>query len=165
MEVKKVVANFDQERGLALLVNMERIRAFEEQALLAAERDKLGAERVHDLVQPRPPRLVEQRRDRALLGAVVEERLHLLVARHDARLRVAVLLEHELERLPVDEHLHAFDAAIPAGPQARRAALVAPRLQLAAALLQHQPRRRRHAKGGGNGCTERSIRATAIAHK
>ena len=47
MEVKKVVANFDQERGLALLVNMERIRAFEEQALLAAERDKLVLGAIH----------------------------------------------------------------------------------------------------------------------
>ena len=42
-----MVANFDQERGLALLVNMERIRAFEEQALLAAERDKLVLGAIH----------------------------------------------------------------------------------------------------------------------
>ena len=42
-----MVANFDQKRGLALLVNMERIRAFEEQALLAAERDKLVLGAIH----------------------------------------------------------------------------------------------------------------------
>ena len=42
-----VVANFDQERGLTLLANMERIRAFEEQALLAAERDKLVLGAIH----------------------------------------------------------------------------------------------------------------------
>ena len=36
---------------------------------------------------------------------VVEQRLHLLGARHDERARVAVLLHRILERLPVLEHL------------------------------------------------------------
>ena len=36
---------------------------------------------------------------------VVEEGLHLLRRGDDARARVAVLFEHELERLPVGEHL------------------------------------------------------------
>ena len=34
-------ANFDRERGVTLLATMERIRAFEENAVLAAERDKI----------------------------------------------------------------------------------------------------------------------------
>ena len=38
---------FDSERGRALLVMMERIRAFEEQACLAAERDKLVLGAIH----------------------------------------------------------------------------------------------------------------------
>ena len=39
--------NFDRERGIALLTTMERIRAFEEQAILAAERDKLVLGAIH----------------------------------------------------------------------------------------------------------------------
>ncbi len=39
--------NFDTARGLALLTMMERIRAFEEQAILAAERDKLVLGAIH----------------------------------------------------------------------------------------------------------------------
>jgi len=39
--------NFDTARGLALLTTMERIRAFEEQAVLAAERDKLVLGAIH----------------------------------------------------------------------------------------------------------------------
>jgi len=40
-------ANYDIGRGLALLTMMERIRAFEEQACLAAERDKLVLGAIH----------------------------------------------------------------------------------------------------------------------
>ena len=40
-------ANFDRERGLKLLTTMERIRAFEEHAVLAAERDKLVLGAIH----------------------------------------------------------------------------------------------------------------------
>ncbi len=39
--------NFNQDRGIALLKTMERIRAFEEQACLAAERDKLVLGAIH----------------------------------------------------------------------------------------------------------------------
>ena len=39
--------NFNRDRGLALLTVMERIRAFEEQACLAAERDKLVLGAIH----------------------------------------------------------------------------------------------------------------------
>ena len=42
-----VPANFDRERALALLRMMERIRAFEEQACLAAQRDKLVLGAIH----------------------------------------------------------------------------------------------------------------------
>ena len=40
-------SNFDRERGLKLLTIMERIRAFEENAVLAAERDKLVLGAIH----------------------------------------------------------------------------------------------------------------------
>ena len=40
-------ANFDRERGVKLLTLMERIRAFEENAVLAAERDKLVLGAIH----------------------------------------------------------------------------------------------------------------------
>ena len=40
-------ANFDRERGVKLLTTMERIRAFEENAVLAAERDKLVLGAIH----------------------------------------------------------------------------------------------------------------------
>ena len=39
--------NFDRERGVKLLTTMERIRAFEENAVLAAERDKLVLGAIH----------------------------------------------------------------------------------------------------------------------
>ena len=39
--------NYDLDRGMALLTMMERIRAFEEQACLAAERDKLVLGAIH----------------------------------------------------------------------------------------------------------------------
>ena len=39
--------NFDRERGVKLLTVMERIRAFEESAVLAAERDKLVLGAIH----------------------------------------------------------------------------------------------------------------------
>ena len=39
--------NFDRERGVKLLTLMERIRAFEENAVLAAERDKLVLGAIH----------------------------------------------------------------------------------------------------------------------
>jgi len=42
-----VAANYDRERGLALLTMMERIRAFEEQACLAGERDGLVLGAIH----------------------------------------------------------------------------------------------------------------------
>ena len=41
------IENFNTDRGLALLTVMERIRAFEEQACLAAERDKLVLGAIH----------------------------------------------------------------------------------------------------------------------
>ena len=39
--------NYDRDRGLALLTMMERIRAFEEQACLAGERDGLVLGAIH----------------------------------------------------------------------------------------------------------------------
>ena len=44
---KMVTGNFNQERGFAFLVNMYRVRAFEEQAIMAAERDKLVLGAIH----------------------------------------------------------------------------------------------------------------------
>ncbi len=42
-----VTSNFNHDRGIAFLANMYRIRAFEEQAILAAERDKLVLGAIH----------------------------------------------------------------------------------------------------------------------
>ena len=44
---EETLNNFDRERGLELLTMMERIRAFEENAVLAAERDKLVLGAIH----------------------------------------------------------------------------------------------------------------------
>ena len=45
--VETIPTNFDRERGIKLLTIMERIRAFEENAVLAAERDKLVLGAIH----------------------------------------------------------------------------------------------------------------------
>ena len=68
-----VVANFDQERGLTLLANMERIRAFEEQALLAAERDKLVLGAIHESVPIVSAAIVAEPANGGIQVAAVED--------------------------------------------------------------------------------------------